>query len=319
MQGLPMKIRSSYSLLGLTLLFCSGSLVPMKQSKKKLQFLTPLIGVSARQGLRPTMEDEHVAFFPFGDKSEWAFFGVYDGHSGDKASQTAARLLHRFFLNELLKNPNMGRGILFENAFIRTEKQILEEKITAGTTAIVAFLEEFILRLAWVGDSRAVVIRGNTIIVETKDHKPDVLQEKLRIEKVGGKVEKRSINDVWRIHGLAVSRALGDSAVKAAVPGGVIAIPEIERVIVKNNDVIVLACDGLWDVMSNHEVAQMVNSLLQESAPALQKKYPQVKHAGEKIQEEGDEYIKLIARALRDEAFKRGSTDNISVMVVQLK
>ena len=47
--------------------------------------------------------------------------------------------------------------------------------------------------------------------------------------------------------------------------------------------------------------------------------FHQEKRTHEIMQEEGDEYMKLIARALRDEALKRGSTDNITVMVVQLK
>src|ERR1700721_1424497 len=106
------------------------------------------------------MENTHVAFYPFADNNRWAFFGVYDGHGGVDAAQATAKMLHEYLMNELLKNSTASRGTLIEKAFSKTETYILVEKsILSGTTATIAFLEEFILRLAWVGDTRALVLR----------------------------------------------------------------------------------------------------------------------------------------------------------------
>ena len=200
---------------------------------------------------------------------------------------------------------------------MNTEKYIISKNIESGTTATIAFLEEYALRLAWVGDTRAIVMRGPTIIAQTKDHKPDDPIEKARIEKAGGKIEVLGV--ARAPGGLAVSRSLGDRDVKNLTPGGVIATPQMERVIIQNNDILIIACDGLWDVASNQEVAKLVNALSANDIAALRKQYPQGRPAHEIAEEGGDERMILVSRALRDEAYRRGSTDNISVMAVQFK
>ena len=274
-------------------------------------------GLSARRGLRRTMEDTHVALSPYGN--DRAFFAIYDGHGGKQAAQMAAQVLHERLLQALVENPETARQAILEKAFEQTEECIIQEKSTnSGTTAILALLEKSNLHVAWVGDSRAIVIRGNEVKLATRDHKPDVPEEKERIEKAGGTVGICGVSRVFP-SGLAVSRALGDHDIKCRDKGMIIATPEIMQLPLQNNDILISACDGLWDVISNDGAMEIVHSLIKKDMTALKSEYPYTKLAFEFEEECGDESMRIIARVLRDTAVGRGSTDNISVMAVQFK
>ena len=273
-------------------------------------------GWSSRQGPRPTMEDAHAALYPFGAKKEWGFYAIFDGHGGEETAEFAATHLPQYVLKALTSNPMVSRTFLLGGEFTRIDRALERENVDDGATALVALVENNLLRLAWAGDSRAIVIRGNAIVAQTKDHKPDDQKEKERIEKAGGAVFMGRVNGR-----LAVARALGDFDIKRQTPGGLISTPDFERVILENNDILVLACDGLWDVFSNEAVKNRLNELLAQNIESLRKQYPHEKPAGEIFAQEGanDEKMKLIARALRDDALQKGSRDNVSVMVVQFK
>ncbi|KAF4664243.1 Protein phosphatase 1A [Perkinsus chesapeaki] len=99
------------------------------------------------------------------------------------------------------------------------------------------------------------------LLAATKDHKPDDPEEKARIEEAGGFVSQ---DDPARLCGvLALSRGLGDFAYKddADLPAEkqkCIAVPDVKEVTVEAGDWVVLACDGVFDVMSNEDVAREV-------------------------------------------------------------
>jgi len=92
------------------------------------------------------------------------------------------------------------------------------------------------------------------------DHKPNVRKEEERIRKAGGRVTKFG-NDVARVENLlAVSRALGDYSLdKHLIP----ASPDIIQFSKESSSAaaafIILACDGIWDVMNNEQVANFVS------------------------------------------------------------
>jgi serine/threonine protein phosphatase PrpC len=90
------------------------------------------------------------------------------------------------------------------------------------------------------------------------DHKPDLPTEKARIERAGGFVEENRVKGV-----LNLSRSLGDLEYKQdkniSVENQMITcVPEIkvER-ITKNNDFLVIACDGIWDCLTSQECISM--------------------------------------------------------------
>ena len=78
------------------------------------------------------------------------------------------------------------------------------------------------------------------------DHKPNSKEERQRIENAGGVVVWAG---TWRVGGvLAVSRAFGDRPLKRFV----IPTPDIKQEqLTSDDEFIILASDGLWDVVSN--------------------------------------------------------------------
>ena len=135
----------------------------------------------------------------------------------------------------------------------------------SGSTAITAFVTPDSIVVANCGDSRAILVstEGNCLFA-SEDHKPYNEEEKRRIEGAGGTVSMKRVNG-----DLAVSRALGDFVYKQNKPDGatlappdnqqVSVIPDI-TVIPRRGDMafLVLCCDGIWDVMSNEQVARLV-------------------------------------------------------------
>ena len=115
-----------------------------------------------------------------------------------------------------------------------------------------------------VGDSRCVVGSSGTTIAMTEDHKPSNPPEKKRIELAGGFVSMDRVNGE-----LAMSRALGDFRYKEdpnlnELTYPVICYPDItvhERNEEKD-EVMVLACDGVWDVLSNDEAVHYLTDIV---------------------------------------------------------
>jgi len=134
----------------------------------------------------------------------------------------------------------------------------------SGTTAIVAVLQKNKLYVANVGDSRCVLCRNGKAFELSTDHKPEDTDELNRIEKAGAKVTADG-----RVNGgLNLSRALGDHLYKqnkALTPEeqAITASPDIKDVeLSKDDDFMVLACDGIWNVMTSSEVIQFVKERL---------------------------------------------------------
>jgi protein phosphatase 1L len=278
-------------------------------------------GLSARQGDRPTMEDAHVNEVAFQGVSGRAFFGVYDGHGGAKAAEIAAKKLHTYLPVHCDKDSKNCMDEALEKAFLSTDSLIMK-KTDSGTCAAVAYIDKDDLCIAWVGDSRVVLGRNGQVIYATEDHKPNKASERERITKAGGFVV--TMYGAPRVNGgLAVARALGDRCVKQ--DPGVIASPSIHHEKIQKGDIVIIACDGIWDVLTNQQAITIVDDALQESNSALVKKYPaqpllrKVNSKDPYVEEAGDEHLLLAARTLRDTAYQKGSSDNLSVLIVIVK
>lgn len=131
----------------------------------------------------------------------------------------------------------------------------------------------------------------------TTDHRACDPDEVARIEAAGGFVLKNRVLGV-----LAVTRSMGDHGLKEFV----IARPDVKEVTLELNGegFIILACDGLWDVMEDEEAVGLV------------KKW--VDGGRRKTEEEKKIRKKKVAQMLIDEALRRGTTDNVTVIVAWL-
>lgn len=257
-----------------------------------VMFITPLsmahvkitYGVSTHKNKRAYQEDrfDH-AIINGGD-----FFGVYDGHGGYQVSSLLKSNLPTYF-----KKAEGSIENKFDRAFEQADYISQNSWPNEGSTALAVYIgKDDVLHWAWCGDTRAVLECNDKVCVFTKDHKPHSPAEKQRIEQAGGGVYHYG---VWRVNGLAVSRSIGDKSCKLAGIGQIIATPEYESIHLKSdNHFLILASDGLWDVMSNETAVAIVVKELRNKKP-----------------------LDVIAEILQNAAIKKGSGDNITVCVVQ--
>jgi len=265
-------------------------------------------------GKRATMEDNFMHIDGFAGLKEQGFFAIYDGHGG---KQTVDFLTCGFHINlayHLKHNPDEPIQKVFEKVYEHTDSQIRRQQILqSGATAITVFLRnekvensekrKRVIHCANVGDSRAVLVVKGMAHRLSKDHKATDPDEKKRIEEAGGFVSRCD-----RVNGLlAVSRAFGDHMIKPPVSvKPYYCCHEIDQ----ETPFLVLACDGLWDVMEDQEVVDYIAARVKEElgepiVPTVHKK---------KLQE----LVNKMIEELISIALKKGSLDNISVLIVFL-
>lgn len=222
-------------------------------------------GMTSMQGWRENMEDSHVAKINLGNThSEWSFFAVFDGHAGDTASRYCAEHL----LDTILQSnfPYDGKDAIRAGCIKLDNKlneMLSDQQDRSGSTAVFTFISNKLQYIANLGDSRAVLCNSGRPIFSTSDHTADVPTEQERITNAGGHVSYGRVNG-----NLAVSRALGDvhyKKNKGKEPMHQLVSSEPEIFIRERNpsdEFLILACDGLWDVMSNEEMCAYIHSRL---------------------------------------------------------
>lgn len=224
---------------------------------------------SGLQGMRPYMEDRTLAVLNLEGHSNFALFGVFDGHGGQEVAELAIELFPRLLAGEL------SSGCDAEEA-LRRSFRALDEELRGGhsgahpfdrvgSTAVVVLVQREATRMrllcANCGDSRAVLCRKGGAVDLSVDQKPQNPVERRRIEAAGGSVERWG--PCWRIDaGLNLSRALGDFAYKAnpgksAKEQKVIAEPEIQEFwTCASDDFIIIGSDGVFEVHSSESLVQ---------------------------------------------------------------
>lgn len=243
---------------------------------------------------RRRMEDSHAFFYDFNEISNCGFFAIYDGHGGKSAADWCGTNLHRVLIENWERDPSGSMPQLLDRTFMECDEQLdPAHGIFSGCTAIVSIIVPHeqnsgirTLYSANVGDARAVLCRRGKAIRLSFDHQAKVPEEKQRIKECGGIV----IND--RVNGtLAVTRALGDASMKEFITGHPFTT-ETRLLPPEDDKFLILACDGLWDVCTDQEACDYIQNDLDD---------PQ-----------------RCSELLVDFALEQGSTDNLSVIVVNL-
>lgn len=289
--------------------------VTSKRSKKgaPIEF-----AYAAMQGWRAKMEDYMITapnICP-----GYSLFAVLDGHAGKYAAEQSALHLPGFVAKHLrpvlkrdLEREALIAGIsdAITQAFVEMDAKLAKEmhpdpRTTApprgGTTVSGVLVTPDTWIFVNCGDSRTVFQRDQAIAFVTVDHKPDSPAENQRIRQCGGTVLRGRVNGT-----LAVSRALGDFAYKTssinlnASPTSQIVSPLPDCTAVprtKADDFMVLASDGLWDVLSSENMMGFFSEAMRT-------------HSGKGSSAEGG-CIAAVKQALH-----LGSYDNMSVMLVR--
>nr|CAD2164994.1 unnamed protein product [Meloidogyne enterolobii] len=227
------------------------------------------IGSSSMQGWRINMEDAHVHLLELENDPTSAYFSVFDGHGGSHVAKLASRYLHKQIAQSEAYLQGRISDALIEG-FLDFDERMLEDdglKDVSGSTAVVVLIKDNCIFCANAGDSRAVVsVSGLAVPLSIANE-----EESKRIFAAGGWVEFNRVNG-----NLALSRALGDFAFKtnknlSAREQIVTACPEVETcTITEEHEFIILACDGIWDVMTSQEVIDFCRTRLASgSSPDL--------------------------------------------------
>ncbi|KAL0312356.1 UNVERIFIED_CONTAM: putative protein phosphatase 2C 75 [Sesamum radiatum] len=190
----------------------------------------------------------------------------------------------------------------------------------SGTTAVAVVLTDTHIVVGNCGDSRAILCRGGRVVPLTFDHKPDRADEKARILATGGRVLNM---DCARVEGiLAMSRAIGDRYLKPYV----ISEPEVTFTRRDQEDeFLILATDGLWDVMTTEMTCRVTRQCLKEprdtAVPggSLGLSFPPSAENEVESEMSFPSRSASAAALLTRLALARNSTDNICVVVVDLK
>jgi serine/threonine protein phosphatase PrpC len=250
-----------------------------------------VVGFTEDIGYRNAMEDEHAIY----QHPEKGFFSaeVYDGHGGKKAALAAAEMITPHFLHtwsdQSGKTPDERKleHDMLSEAYHAVDKYLVDCNADSGTTAAGLYLIDDRFLAANCGDARIIIGTANDVSTLTYDHKPDSPDELERIEKCGGYVISLGVARVQGI--LAVSRSIGDRSLKPFV----IAEPRIVKGFLgRENDFAVIACDGVWDVLSPDIVIDIVRT------------------AG---------HAQKAAENIKTTAIDTGCTDNVTVIVLDLR
>ncbi|GAA5868498.1 hypothetical protein JCM3774_005398 [Rhodotorula dairenensis] len=228
--------------------------------------------VSEMQGWRLTMEDAHSAVLSLGDELDGkptSFFAVYDGHGGSTVAKFAGDTVHsRLASNEHFKKRDWEASL--KRAYLETDEDLRANPDfkgdPSGCTAVSTIITpEMNIICANAGDSRAVMSVGGEAKPLSFDHKPTNQGETSRIVAAGGFVEFGRVNG-----NLALSRALGDFDFKQSATLDpeqqiVTADPDITvHVATPEDEFVVIACDGIWDVLTSQQVIDFVRLAVSE-------------------------------------------------------
>jgi serine/threonine protein phosphatase PrpC len=256
------------------------------------------------QGKRESNEDQHYNYFNLNgsdkEKNDINFLSVYDGHGGKLVSKYLKDNLPIYFIKKFKRNIYLTQDTF--SKYVNSVYNLLQDNLKSehpravnycGSTSCIIIHcinheeKKSFLWIINVGDSRGVLSNKDSIAIPlSKDHKPNSPEEKMRIEKLGGEIVYDGVD--WRVKDLSLSRAFGDVECTPYVTH----LPQIYcRKLSKGDKFLILACDGLWDVLSNQDAVDIIIKL------------------------ETKNYKGNYAKFLAEYALEKGSLDNITVIV----
>lgn len=257
------------------------------------------IHYTSTKGRRVSNEDKHTIKLNINknDKNcnDINLFGIYDGHGGSDVSEYLSKNIESYYCLPELQAPFLNE--YHDEAFSILQKEILALKykrgFKCGSTCLLNIMYKYkcniYCNVVNLGDSRLVVVYKSGISKQiTVDHKPEDAIEKERIQKMGG-IIYTDTEGTCRVGNLSLARAFGDGDNAPYISHK----PDIHDFkLTPAIQFIVMACDGLWDVINNNDLYSLL-----------------VKHK---------KNVNL-GVVLATEAIRRGSTDNISVIVLEFR
>lgn len=244
--------------------------------KKSLNIIT---AVDFKKGKRDYMEDRIIVH-----KRPYIYLsGIFDGHGGAECSE----YLKKTFFKDFIKNVKL---LPIKKALVMTNKdlnrKILKKRWSSGSTANILLINKKTKTffMSNTGDSRGFAVYKNGIVKQLSiDHKPNSPKERKKILSKGGFVRNGRVDGI-----LAVARAFGDKQIAKHLS----VIPDISSGSIRNIAYFFQASDGIFDVLSNQRIKSLINMFFKKGLK-----------------------INAISKKITKEAIKRGSMDNVSVII----
>lgn len=270
-------------------------------------------GVGRTRGKRPYMEDVDCGFdsVEIADNNTISLYCVFDGHGGKDCAEYAAEHVPAKLFSYLRHNKQCTEAMF--RAFVDVDREFLESSYAysnSGSTANAILYHRAIntFVIANIGDARAVLCRRTVALDLSVDRKATNAEEIARIAKEGGFVSNGRVQGV-----LAVARAMGDTSLKESSHKPIlVADPELSCFSpIKGDEFVVIASDGLWDVMPSQAVVDAVREKLVEEdiLPFDPEKAIEASKISEVLSRIGNQ---IAVYAVND----MNSGDNVTVMVV---
>lgn len=179
------------------------------------------------------------------------YAGLFDGHNGHTAADMCAEYMPKLLNQEYRKN-QPGISVL-KNAFLSSDKLVTDD---SGSTATVLLIHKHYLVCAHVGDTRAVLCHNGRAVTINEDHHVDWDPERERISQVEQETNQTLIAGE-RVQNLMLTRSIGDHGLSDVI----IAYPVVNEILIsKDDEYLILATDGFWDVYSGAEAVTYIKA-----------------------------------------------------------
>ena len=245
------------------------------------------------------MEDKGKCILNFKENPKNILITLFDGHGGDYVSKYLQQNFDKYFKKNLKNLTEEEINKSYIKTFSEIDNDIKEKAIEIGSTGTILLITEEdnqkIIYGANVGDTRCTLFNEKNFERLSFDHRADDKKEKGRIINSGGYLKGGRVNG-----SLMLSRVFGDFEFKKL---GVKCEPFLFKKVISNdikNQVIILASDGIWDIIEEWEIKDYINDIVKD------------------LEGSGESITMKICNKLIGDTMLSGGWDNISVFAIKL-
>ena len=232
------------------------------------------------RGLNPQYPVNEDSYLIVDDHQVFAVAdGVGGAHAGEVASRSAVKIIEKSI--KKFSRRYSSKKAEFLQKLIAAGNQIIyklaneKKKQMASTIAIMAIEGDYAV-IGHVGDSRIYLARDGNLLQLTKDH--------TKLQDLLDKNPKLDISREDYYDGHVITKALG---VEAQVE------PDIQKVILKNEDIFVVCTDGIYTHNSDKEIIENIKK--------------------------NKRNLKSICETLKSNCYDKGAKDNLTAVVLRIK
>lgn len=217
---------------------------------------------------------------PGDPSSNFSVFGIFDGHNGNSAAIYTKEHLLDNVVSAIPQGATRDEWLqalprALVAGFVKTDIEFQQKGETSGTTVTFVIIDGWTITVGSVGDSRCILdTQGGVVSLLTVDHRlEENVEERERVTASGGEVGRLNVfggNEVGPLRcwpgGLCLSRSIGDTDVGEYI----VPIPHVKQVKLSNaGGRLIIASDGIWDILSSDMAAKACRGLSAELAAKL--------------------------------------------------